>query len=226
MLGQADVAERDERVTAQEARIVPRHIEPVVVVDQRVRLEPLDEIDVAGAARDPVGRGASARHGSTGRRPGRCRSRTPAHRAPTGTPRESPPAPASSTRGTWSRRGCPGSSSAPVGHASIQILQSPQSVSSGGVVSSSRSLTSVPSTTHEPCAACDQHRVLAVEPDAAAHGRLTVDVLVRVDEHAIGSTDRASERGRAACAARRRHPPTCTARGAPPPAASGASGCQ
>jgi hypothetical protein len=44
----------------------------------------------------------------------------------------------------------PGSSSAPVGHASMHRVQEPQSAPSGGVDWSSRSVTSVPSTTHEP----------------------------------------------------------------------------
>jgi hypothetical protein len=33
----------------------------------------------------------------------------------------------------------------------MQIVQEPQSSSSGGVVSTSTSVTSVPSTTHDPC---------------------------------------------------------------------------
>ena len=35
----------------------------------------------------------------------------------------------------------------------------------------------------------DQHRVLAVEADAAPGGGLAVDVLVRVDEHAVGAAE-------------------------------------
>jgi len=45
----------------------------------------------------------------------------------------------------------PGSSSAPVGHASMQIVHSPQPARKAGVCTSSISVTSVPSTTHEPC---------------------------------------------------------------------------
>ena len=44
----------------------------------------------------------------------------------------------------------PGSSSAPVGQASMQSVQEPQSRASGADGSSSTSVTSVPSTTHEP----------------------------------------------------------------------------
>jgi hypothetical protein len=44
----------------------------------------------------------------------------------------------------------PGSSSAPVGHASMQSVHEPQSSSSGGVASTETVVTSVPSTTHEP----------------------------------------------------------------------------
>ena len=45
----------------------------------------------------------------------------------------------------------PGSSRAPVGHASTHRVQLPQSTSSGSVDSISTSVTSVPSTTQEPC---------------------------------------------------------------------------
>ncbi len=49
---------------------------------------------------------------------------------------------------------------------------------------------------HDPRAvpARDQHRVLAVEPDPRPDGALAVDVLVRVDEHAVGAAERAAER--------------------------------
>ena len=43
-------------------------------------------------------------------------------------------------------------------------------------------------------AARDQHRVLAVEADAGASGGLAVDVLVRVDEDAVGRAELAAER--------------------------------
>src|SRR5439155_10759064 len=39
----------------------------------------------------------------------------------------------------------------------------------------------------------DQQRVLAVEADTASCRRLTVDVLVRIDEYAVGATDFAPE---------------------------------
>ncbi len=44
----------------------------------------------------------------------------------------------------------PGSSSAPVGQASMHSVQLPQSRSSRGVCSTATSVISVPSTTHEP----------------------------------------------------------------------------
>ena len=49
---------------------------------------------------------------------------------------------------------------------------------------------------HDPgaVAARDQHRVLAVEADARARGRLAVDVLVRVDEHAVLAAEPPAER--------------------------------
>ena len=44
---------------------------------------------------------------------------------------------------------------------------------------------------HDPRAVAprDQHRVLAVEADPGARGRLAVDVLVRVHEHAVGAAE-------------------------------------
>ena len=49
---------------------------------------------------------------------------------------------------------------------------------------------------HDPGAvrARDQHRVLAVEADARAHRALAVDVVVRVDEHAIAAAEPPAER--------------------------------
>ena len=49
---------------------------------------------------------------------------------------------------------------------------------------------------HDPRAvpARDQQRVLAVEADARARGGLAVDVVVRVDEHAVGAAEPAAER--------------------------------
>ena len=45
-----------------------------------------------------------------------------------------------------------------------------------------------------PVLAGDQHRVLPVETDPGAGGRLAVDVLIRVDEDTVGSAELASER--------------------------------
>ena len=63
-LGLAGVAERDERVPSQPARVVARHVEPVVRGDERraVGLEPGDEVDVRGLLRQ-----RSARRFSTPR---------------------------------------------------------------------------------------------------------------------------------------------------------------
>src|SRR5712691_3640973 len=46
----AGVAERDERVAAQPARVVARNVEPVVPFTERcaVRFQPVDEADVRG----------------------------------------------------------------------------------------------------------------------------------------------------------------------------------
>jgi len=40
----------------------------------------------------------------------------------------------------------------------------------------------------------DQHRVLAVEADAAADRSLAIDVLIRIHEHAIGAAELTTER--------------------------------
>ena len=76
----------------------------------------------------------------------------------------------------------------------MQSVHAPQSSSSGGVGSTSTSVTSVPSTTQEPWRARDQHRVLAVEADSGPRRSLAVDVLVRVDEHAVGAAQPPAER--------------------------------
>ena len=88
----------------------------------------------------------------------------------------------------------PASASASVGHASMQRRHSPQSSSSGGArldldVGDERA-------EHDPgaVAARDQHRVLPVEADPRADGALAVDVLVRVDEHAVGAAEAPAER--------------------------------
>src|SRR4029077_2235301 len=54
VLGAADVAERNQRVAAQELRVVPGHVQAVVVADERFGLEPLDEIDVPCCGRSAV----------------------------------------------------------------------------------------------------------------------------------------------------------------------------
>ncbi len=102
------VAEGDERVPPEPARVVPRHEQPLVLGDElaAVALEPVDERDdgVGVLGQLLAGPSASRRRGSRGRRPGRCRSR---RRGPPARPsrrRASPRPSASSTRGTWSSR--------------------------------------------------------------------------------------------------------------------------
>ena len=88
----------------------------------------------------------------------------------------------------------PGSSSAPVGQASMQSVHEPQSSANGW----SRLELGVGDerAEHDPGAvpARDQHRVLAVEADSGARGRLAVDVVVRVDEHAVLAAEPPAER--------------------------------
>ena len=88
----------------------------------------------------------------------------------------------------------PASASASVGHASMQRRHSPQSSVERGArldldVGDERA-------EHDPgaVAAGDQHRVLPVEADPRADGALAVDVLVRVDEHAVGAAEAPAER--------------------------------
>ena len=87
----------------------------------------------------------------------------------------------------------PGSSRAPVGQASMQRVQEPQPGLMAAVGSSSRRGHERPQ--HDPGAVAggDQHRVLAVEADPGARGSLAVDVLVRIDEDAVGRVERAPE---------------------------------
>ena len=71
----------------------------------------------------------------------------------------------------------------------MQRRHEPQSSSSGGVGSSSP--IGDQRAEHDPGAVPprDQHRVLPVEADAAPRRSLAVDVLVRVDEHAVRAAE-------------------------------------
>ena len=138
-------------------------------------------------------RGASRCRGSTGRRPGRCRSRRPARRACSRYASGIGAGACVQYERHFVASSVPGSSSAPVGQASMQRRHSPQSS-----VERRRRLeldVGDERAEHDPgaVAARDQQRVLAVEADAAARGRLAVDVLVRVDEDAVRAAEPAAE---------------------------------
>ncbi len=193
MLRPAAVAECDERVSAQEPRIVPRDVEPVVVAHERLRLEPVDEVDVPRVARRLAG----------------------AALLDAAVPRADVLADVAAVD-LGAERGAVvlgdrGRRLRPVGEALRRV-------EGAGLVERARRarvdadpalaavrlegrralqlLVADERPEHDPRAvrAGDQHRVLPVEPDAAARGRFTVDVLVRVDEHAIAPADRAAER--------------------------------
>ena len=182
-----------------------------------VRLQPLHERDVrlGVRGRDSSPRAASRCRGSTDRRPGRCRSRTRASRTPPavfdGAGRLAP------VRETCGRVEMPGSSSAPVGHASMQSVTSRSRAWSGGVTFHLHVGDERPE--HDPGAEPprDQQRVLAVEADTRAGRGLAVDVLVRVHEHAVGAAKPPTKRLRASSAAPRSRPTTCSAVAAPRP---------
>ena len=124
------------------------------------------------------------RRGSTGRRPGRCRTRTPSRRGRRGNRSGIGAGACVQYERQRVASSSPGSSSAPVGHASMQRRQEPQSSSTGCVASISTSVTRSRGrpTSH---ATGDQHRVLPVEPDARPNRRFAVDVVVGVHEHAV-----------------------------------------
>ncbi len=152
----ADVAERDERIAPKLAPVVSRDVQPVVACPSAASASSRNQstrrdVRLCALARQPVG---SALLDTAVPGTDVLADVAAVHlraELARGTPRGSAPAPASSTRGTWSHRATPGSSSAPVGHASMQSVHEPQSSSSGGVASSSAVVTSVPSTIHEPC---------------------------------------------------------------------------
>ena len=148
------VPESNERIAAQIARIVPRDIQPLVALPQRrvVALEPVRESHVrlrAGGRRVTRARASRCRD-STGRRPGRCRSRRPARRARRGSRSGIAAGACVQYERHFVESTKPGSSSAPVGQASMQSVHDPQSSASGGVASTAAVVTSVPSTTQEP----------------------------------------------------------------------------
>ena len=223
----AGVPERDDRVPPQPARVVSRDVEPARRGRRRGRgssPSQASEVDVGGFVGGLDRRAAPRRRGSTGRRPGRCRSRRPGPRAGRGRP----PGSRARTCVQYERHrvasSTPGSSSAPVGHASMQRVHEPQPARIGGVGSSSAAGDERPE--HDPGAVPlgDQHRVLAVEADAGASGGLAVDVLVRVDEHAVGGAERARRARRASRAARRSRRARRSAAAARGPAAARAPG--
>ena len=149
----AGVAERDERVAAEPARVVARDEQAVVLGDQRARRR--------SRAR-PAGRRGRA---SARRRAGAALLDASVPRADVladvaavdlraelarDTPPGSRAAPASSTTGTGSRRASRPRRARRSGTRRCRGGTSPQSVSSGGVGASSTSVTSAPRTTHEP----------------------------------------------------------------------------
>ena len=187
----ADVAERDERVPAQPARVVPRHVEPVELVDQlaRVGLEPRDQIDVRGRVglqlrappldaavpradvlADVAAVDLRAELGAVGLRDrlGRLRPvREAARRV--------------EHAGLVERAGRAGVDAARA-RAAAGVERRRRLELGGRDERAEHDPRAVPAREH--------HRVLAVEADARAHGRLAVDVLVRVDEHAVAAAER------------------------------------
>ncbi len=75
----------------------------------------------------------------------------------------------------------------------MQRRQSPQSASKAGVAVELDGRDQGPQDDPRAVLPRDQHRVLAVEPDAAPGGSLAVDVLVRIDEHAVVAAKPAAE---------------------------------
>ena len=216
------VAERDERVAAQVARVVARDVQALVARAQLlvVGLEPVDERHVRlGVRARARPRGASRSRGSTGRRPGRCRSRRRGRRAPRGTPRGSGPAPASSTRGSASRRACPARRARRSGRRRCRACRSRSRLERRRRLELG---VGDERAEHDPRAVAprDQHRVLAVEADARARGRLAVDVLVLVDEHAVLAAEPPAELVELLAELRVARRTRCSAAAAPAPAAA------
>ena len=188
-----------------------------------VAAEPLGKSHVRRRLRRHLARpGAARRRGSTDRRPGRCRSRRPGIELGAIASGIAAGACVQYDR-HFVASTTPGSSSAPVGHASMQSVHEPQSSSSGGVA---RSRRRDERPEHDPRAVPprDQHRVLAVEADAGADGALAVDVLVRVDEHAVVAAEPAAELVQPLAQGRVAVPTTCSAGAVPRRAGGSGSG--
>ena len=183
----AGVAERDQRVPAQVARVaLPGRTDGRGARAGRLReLEPVLQRAPRRPDRARAPRASPRGRRSTGTRPGRCRSR---RRDPRARRRARPgsgrlagscvemQARASST---------PGSISAPVGQASRQRVQLPQP---GGTSSSAGLEREIGDDRAErderAVAGHDRHGVLRREGESRADRGLAVDMVVRVDEHA------------------------------------------
>ena len=161
------------------------------------RVEPVDERDRGRrvVARERLARRAASRpRGSRGRRPGRCRSRRRGRRARPSRRRASRRASASSTRGSGSSRARRARRAHRSGTRRCRACSCRSPRRAAGVASSSTSVTSVPSTTQDPCVRVISIVFLPMKPTPDALRAGTVDVVVRVDEHAVGAAEPAAER--------------------------------
>ena len=191
----AGVAERDDRVALEPAWVVARDVEPAQegVVEAAFGVEPADEVDVRGVVGRPIG--APPLHPAVPRadvladvaavdlraerRAVRLRDRLghlrPVREAPCGVEHA----------GLVERAGRARVDAARARAAAFGNGRRRLELGGGDERAE-----------HDPgaVAARDQHRVLAVEPDAGASGGFAVDVLVRVDEDAVGRAELAAER--------------------------------
>ena len=155
----AEVRQRDARVALQVAAVAVGDVQPPVARGERVGigLEPLAQrregvVDGIGLGGRPRG---ARRRGSTGTRPGRCRSRRRGRRT---RPRRAARAGATATATTGSggrparrRRRSRRSDRRRCRHGTSRRRPTPAAPGAACVGASSASVTSTPSTTHEPC---------------------------------------------------------------------------
>jgi hypothetical protein len=194
VLRRADVAESDRRVSPQPPWVVSRHVQAVEGLDERaaVRLKPRDQVDVpvtgrvirasfldAAVPRADVLADVAAVHLSA-ELPAVVHRDRRRRLAPVREAARSVQRPRLVERVRRARVDAKRARAAACGERRRRI-ELP--------VADQR-----PENDPGPVAARDQHRVLAVEPHPAPRGGLAIDMLVRVDEHAVLAAEHAPDR--------------------------------
>ena len=199
----ADVAQHDERVAAQAARVAPGDVPAAVAGEQLVvgAAEQLEQRHPRLRVVAAVVAGAAGRRRATGwagTPPGSRRSRRCGRRARRGTRRGNAPGACTSQARQRRASTTPGATMAPVGQPSRQRRHAPQPSATGAGRRRQRRVgddrARARTTTAEP--GQQQVGVLAVPAEPGPVGRLAVDEAVVVGEHHAPASRRPAARRR------------------------------